>query len=539
MGYHVMDACLTKRGLSHTEGSSSNGSSYPESERAYFRRVYGSDHLDQLHDDHQEASIFRYVRKDKVTEVKRILDQLTHLSCENDPSMTGAGRSAYSLSLLAENLQLYTRKQCRSLRWNEHYQQALCTVAQEVKQLCGGEVLKPMKIEDVATSAPIVKNLKKNAGYLAFETGQRSKGENLDEAVKWCNDNMHLIAVRGAYDIPLVMSHRSSNSKPTSKTTWKWRCRVILMQDERALLLDGRFAVPFTQAFIKCPWGEGGMTQDEVRTWIAIKREHYDSFYSSDYSKFDVSQAPWLLEDVFERVVRPCFGELSDEDDALFEAMKNSYIHKDIHSFNGVIHADGCQVSGSITTYAYNTIINEIIDRTVLLMQGCDYRRFESLKCGDDNLTFYNSSSGWTKEKHCELIWKYFGIKTTLGQEDVGSTREHDPTFLSRTWTRSGERRWIYEVLWNLVYPERYRDYRPKKTGVSVRRAEALVILSSCLEQDATMREYFNFDMIYEDAQIRRGDLQSVYIALAAMGSGFRTPWLNFKFGNLDLRPEL
>lgn len=528
-----MGACLNKVTSSQREGDSSDVSQYPWSENAYFKRIYGSDHLEQLHDGHQKKAITRYAKPEKVAELERIQNRLANLTCANYPEMTRPGRSAYSLKLLDENLRQYTRNQARSMRWNQHYQQALATVADEVKALCKGGSLTPMAIEDVATSEPIQRNLEKNAGYMAFLTGQRSKGENLEEAVKWCLSNRNKVVEAGNYGIPLVISHRSSNSKPISKTSWKWKCRIILMQDLRALLYDGVFAVPFTRLFKDIPWGEGGMTQPQVRSWIQIKRVHYDSFYSSDYSQFDVCQAPWLLEDVIMKVVRPCFGTLSDEDEKLFQTMCNSYIHKDIHSFNGIIHADGCQVSGALTTYAYNTIVNEVIDRTVLLMQGCDYRYFQSLKCGDDNLTFYNAREPWNREKHCQLIQDYFGIKTTLTENDCGRTAEKNPTFLSREWSFNGEYRSIDEVIWNLVYPERFRDYDPKKTHVSEMRAEALVLLSSCLEQDATMREYFDLDKIYADAEIQRGDLQSTYQALASMGSGFRTPWLNFKFGNL------
>lgn len=527
-------ASLTKIESSHLEGPRSNGSSYPESETAYFRRVYGSDHLHQLRDGHQVRVLSRFVKPHKRAELERTLNQNSQLLCENDPGMTTPGRSAYSLSLLADNLQLYCRKQARTLRWNQHYRKAVETVAQEVKQLLASkDSLKPMSIGDVAASEPIQRNLDKNAGYFAFETGQRSKGENLLEAVEWCAHHQAEILDNGCYGLPLVISHRSSNSKPCGRGRWKWRCRIILMQDVRALLMDGRFAIPFTELFKECPWGEGSMNQMEVRSWIQVQRVHFDSFYSSDYSKFDVSQPAWLLEDVFYKVMRPCFGELSDEDEKWFRIMVDSYIHKDIHSFIGTIHCDACQISGSLMTYALNTIVNQIVDRTALLMQGCDYHQFVSLKCGDDNLTFYNASQPWDRNEHCKLIQRYFGIATTLTEEDCGKTAFKDPCFLSRVWTRNGERRPINEVIWNLVYPERWRDYRPEVTNVSEERAEALVLYSSCLEQDATMREWFDVERIRLAADVRPGDFDYTYRALESLGSGFATPWLNFKFGTL------
>jgi hypothetical protein len=531
-----MKAFLTEVKSSQLEGCRSEGSSYPESEKRYFKRVYGSDHLDQLHDGHQEEAILRYVKPERRKEVIRRLRRLGQLTCSN-ASNIAPGRSAYSLKLLRDNLAQYKRTQVRSLRWNQHYQKALQSVAEDVKKLLPCRAtLKPMSIQAVAASEPIQRNLDKNAGYYAFETEKRSKGENLQEAVEWCSSNLALIAEKGDYGLPVVMSHRSSNSKPISDKQWKWKCRIILMQDLRALLLDGRFAVPFTTLFKDIPWGEGSMNQEDVRRWVSVSRAHYPRYYSSDYSSFDVSQAPWLLEDVMLKVVRPLFGDLSEEDEQLFNAMVHSYIHKEIHSFDGVIECYGCQLSGALTTYAYNTIVNEIVDRTSLLMQGCDLRAFTSLKCGDDNLTFYLKSQPWDREKHCYLISHFFGIKTTLEESDCGESRYSDPTFLSRTWSENGEYRNIDEVLWNLVYPERFRDYSEKKTGCKERRAEALVFLCAVEEQSATMREYFDIAKVYEDAQIKRGHIMDAYKALESMGSGFRTPWINFKFGNLKTK---
>jgi hypothetical protein len=301
------------------------------------------------------------------------------------------------------------------------------------------------------------------------------------------------------------------------------------MQDERALLLDGHFAVPFTEMFARIPWGEGSMTIGQVRNWIQTKKWQYPNFYSSDYSKFDVSQPAWLLEDVFNEVVRPCFGVLSDSDERWFKAMTHSYIHKEIHGFDGIYRADGCQVSGSLTTYAYNTIINEIVDRTALLMQGCNLDDFVSLKCGDDNLTLFKDHTPWRAEKHCNLIERYFGIKTTLEEDDYGRSLKDEIHFLSRIWTDDGEYRNIREVLWNLVYPERYRKYDPEVTGVPEERAIALTLLCAVHEQSGTMRQYFDIKAILRDAQVRWGDDLKLYTAMASLGTGFRTSKINFR----------
>lgn len=527
-----MRSVLSENASSQRVGSVCEASRYPRSESDYFRSRYGSDNLHQHTDKRQQRAIMRYARPEFKREVLKTLRINANLECEDSQEITHPGRSAVSLQLLRANLAEYKRTQARSLRWNEHYQAALASVAKDVIHLLHGYKLQPMSIKEVAASESVIHNFDKNAGYIGFQTNQRSKGENIDLAVEWCEQNLQEIMSRGYYGIPYVIAHRSSNSKPSDDRYWKWRCRIILMQDLRALLYDGHFAIPFKKLFENISWGEGGMHPDQVSAWVMLRRREYPYFYSSDYSRFDVSQPVWLLEDMFNYVVRPCFGELSSLDELWFNTMRDSYIHKEIHGFDGPIFVHGCQVSGALTTYCYNTIINEIIDRTALLMQGCNLNDFVSLKCGDDNLT-YHRSNRWSKEQHCKLIHKYFGIKTTIGEDDYGTSTK-DPSFLSRKWTFDGRERPLQEVLFNLVYPERYRNYDPNITHVTEERAIALVIACACVEQDKTMRHYFKTDEIFKTAGVSPySNLKPLYQAVATLGTGFRSDKVNYQLEKL------
>jgi len=521
-------AVLTKSRPSQPGGFTSYGSSCPESEKRYFQRVYGSDHTYQLRDGHQKTAMMGFVKPWKKRELKKILQKLRHLKCSNYQGMPHPGRSGYSIAQLRHNLEQYCEEGCRSLRWNEHYQAALSSVAAQLQRLLNGKPLQPISIDAVAESDAMQQNLDKNAGYFAFETGRRSKGENLDAAREWCKAMFDEVIERGSYGLPLVIAHRSSNSKPVDEFTWKLKSRVVLMEDIRALLFTGVFAIPFINLFKKCPWGEGSMTHGEVRTWVHRARHRYDRWFSSDYSSFDMNQSGWLLEDVFNSIIRPLFGDMDEKHQRLFDVMVYSYIHKEIHGPDGIYFAHKGQISGDWMTYAINTIVNKVITETVLLMQGCDLNHFLSLMCGDDNLTYYRGSEPWDAEKHCQLVKMYFGIETRLDEGDY-DTSAVSPKFLSRVWTENGEERWIYEVVWNLMYPERYRDYDPSVTGVSVERAVALVLVMACLEQDATMREWFDVDAIYKAAGVRRGDRKGVRHALASLGTGFWTQKLRWQ----------
>lgn len=513
-----------------TYGSSNKASSYPESEVAYFRRRYGSDNYHQLVDRHQGIGILRFARDaSKRAELEVLIEQLRNLPCVNDPEIRHPGRSAVSLAQLRKHLDAFLTPSPRPLRWNEHYRSALDYVAQEVKSQClGTALLQPMDYQDVVQSGAITKNLDKNAGYFGFQTGKRSKGENLSEALEWVLSNKDQLLDAENYNIPLVMAHRSSNSKP-SGNGWKWKCRIILMQDIRALILDGRFAVPFAEAFKSCAFGEGSMTQDQVASWIQIARSNYTHFFSSDYSQFDVNEAGWCIEDIFNYIIKPCFALNGPDDEHMFNLMVQSYIHKDIHSFNGTYHADKANVSGSLLTYVVNTLYNRLITVTILKMMGCDVANFHSLLCGDDNLTYYRNEPDFNVKTYCDLVLKYFGIKTTIEDSDYGLASVN-PKFLSRVWTWGGQERDIKEVIFNLLFPERFREYSPKVTGVSEERAVALVLYCAYIEQSKTMGQWFDFYKIQRIAGVSPGrNAMEPYEILATLGSGFKTQWINWQ----------
>lgn len=521
---------LTKERSSQPTGACNYGSSYPESETLYFKRVYGSDNLSQLHDKHQDAAIRRYCRPERRGEIERILSGHYALKCKNEAKLQRPGRSAIVLSHLTASLQSYLTPDWRSLRWNQHYRRALEVVRDDIiKLLPKQRKLKPISLKEVSESDAVQRNLSKNAGYFHFVTGKRSKGENLDDALKWCEDHCDEIRANQHYGLPIVITHRSSNSRPCGDGEWKYKGRVAMMQDMRAQLFDGRFIVPFNRVFSGVAWGEGSMNHEEVQRWMDLQRKRFEMWYSSDYSKFDMNQSSWLLEDVFYKIIKPCF-ELGQEDELLFTTMVNSYINKEVHSFDGIYHIKKGQLSGALSTYSVNTIVNEVMDTTVKLMQGFDLSNFVSLKCGDDNINYYRGRVEWDPDTHCKLIQRYFGIETTMGDGDFGSS-DQDPVFLSRTWTLNGAERDISEVLWNLRFPERYRDY--KKIAKSEEQAEALLLYCAYLEQPSTMRHYFNTNRIKKDAAVGKAKFNA-YRILASLGHGFNDPWVHWKLGLMN-----
>jgi hypothetical protein len=415
-----------------------------------------------------------------------------------------------------------------------HYQQALLDVFADMNALLRrGAHLKPISLQAVSESESLRNGLSSNAGWIGYLTGLRTKRENLDVALEWCQEYIHDIALGGDYHLLVVPSHRSSNSKVSRVGFWKLKCRVVLMQDLRAELLDGRFAVPLNDLFKAIPWGEGSMNHAEVDRWIQEARFHYHHWYSTDYSKFDTSQPAWLLEDIFEKVLRPLFGELSDEDNKLFEAMEHSYIHKKIVWKDRIVSADKGNFSGSLLTYLINTVLNQVVDRTSLYVQGVNPKNTTTLKCGDDNITYLKRSELFDYTKHAQIIKHYFGISVSDEKSRTGK-QEEDPPFLSRIWTPDGATRPIEEVLWNLEFSERFRDYTQSVTHVPERVAEALLLMCVWREEPVTAERYFNMRMVQADADLNgpRSD-KVIYGNLASMGSGWRTPWIRMKLDEL------
>jgi hypothetical protein len=526
---------VTKVQPSQLEGYTSEG--YPDPGLdviRYIRKRYGQDNPKQLLDRHQREAILRYCKPAYRKEVRRILHDNEHAKCLNAPGFARPGRAAISVGQLEDNLNLFLTPDVPQKRFMDAYQRSLDSVLDDLMLITKGDHLKPISLMAVSESDSIKRGLSSNAGWIGFLTGCRTKRENLSLALEWCQNYMHDIAIGGDYHLYVVPSHRSSNSKIVDSNSWKLKCRIVLMQDLRGELLDGRFAIPFNNVFMKCPWGEGSMSHSDVDLWIRQARFDLDKWYSTDYSKFDTSQPKWLLEDIFSKIIRPMFGDLSEEDDQLFKAMTHSYINKKIIWKDQIYSVSKGNFSGSLLTYAINTILNEVVDRTSLLIQGVDLNARRSLKCGDDNITYLKDSEPFNLEVHARIIHRLFGISVSTEKSSLGKAG-NDPEFLSRVWTLDGAQRDIREVLWNLEFSERFRDYSEEKTHVPERVAEALLLMCVWREEPSTARKYFDMHMVEVDSQLngRRSDY-NIYGKLASMGSGWNTPWIRTKLGELS-----
>lgn len=515
-----------KEGLAKTTppgvgGDRIEACSYPESESLFFKRTLGRDDLEPIHDDRAENYIVSYSLVSKRREVEQILDRIHHLKCENEP-VKWPGRSAVVRTQIDEILSNMAKPDCRSFRWNKHYQATLAQLRAEMVRAH----LKPLSLCAVAETETFRKNLKKNAGYMAFETGKRSKGQNLDEALRLAEASELQDVMRRHFCKPLVVAIRTSNSgiSDWEAGTWKERTRPILMVDLRQLLQSSRFGVPFNEWFqSNVPWGEGGMTHQQVEQWTWKTRTRFRHWLSTDFSKYDSSQSSWLIEDAFS-IVKAAFPGLNAHEEGLFETIVNSYIHKEIHSYNRIYSVHKGTTSGEIWTYTINTIIHRIIEVTIFRMMGV--KRYESLLCGDDGLTYYDGELDLAK--YSSLITRYFGIAVSMGKSTFGSARKDDPVFLSRRWTLAGASRPIEEVFFNLIYPERFRDYFA--SGLSEERAVTLLLMCAYYEQPESFRRYMNVDALERASGVR--SVADAYRKLAKAGTGFETQWLRWQFGS-------
>lgn len=515
-----------EEGLAKTLGLASDGdrieaSSYPESESVFFKRTLGRDDLRPIHDGHAEKAILEYCYDAKRKEIVKLLQRIYSLNCENAP-VEWPGRSAVVRQQITENLGEMEKPSWRSLRWNQHYQKAISTLKAEI----GKANLKPLSLRAAAETGTIQKNLSKNAGYLAFETGKRSKGENLQEAVRRASLEEASALANGHFGHPLVVAIRTSNSgiSDWDKGLWKERTRPILMVDLRQLLQSTRFCHPMMEWFkSNIPWGEGGMTHSEVELWTWHTRVKYSNWFSTDFSGFDRNQSDWLLEDVFS-IFRAAFHDLSPYQERLWQTMVNSYIHKEIHSFDRVYYVHKGNTSGEAWTYLVNTMLHRLMQTTIMNM--LNFTRYESLLCGDDGLTYYTGD--FDLKRYCKLMSKFFGIKVSMEKSSYGTAKFDDPDFLSRTWTLSGATRPIQEVLFNLVFPERFRDYFG--CGVSEEVAVTLLLYCAYVEQPQTIRQWFDVDRIKFVSGCK--SMEDAYRKLARMGTGFNTSWLKWQFGS-------
>jgi hypothetical protein len=399
---------------------------------------------------------------------------------------------------LDEQLLRFGERNYPNFGWNRFYQESLEAMIREF----GSWHLKPLHFhscEDVRNALPKEDT---HSGYLFLETGKKEKGDNVEEAFSYYGEAVSAVK-QGLHvrQFPILPGCRTQGSgvyaSDGSRTprNAKLKTRLVSMKDMREIVLEMMFSKPFQDRYSSYQRYAGGKNDNEIHSLVFDKASRHTRWVSLDYSHYDQSISDWLIRDAF-KVVASAFA-LNDFERRMLDEVVRIFIAKDFvvpHSLDGLypsglLHSRKGVPSGSMFTQIIDSIVNELMIRTV--MRALDIRDYDMLIMGDDNLLFYKDSEPRGVDI-CSYLTHNFGIQANPAKLASGECSKAKFEFLSRTWTIQGAYRHPNILLSKLAYPERFRNY---SDGAS----PALVLYSYCLAYPVGMRELMDVDKFYKD----------------------------------------
>lgn len=414
----------------------------------------------RIFDDHTlhllSKYVWRHIDLDKIVDTYRTT---------TDEFGVPFSRSYRDWGKTKSTLQEFAQENHPYFGWNEHFKKAKEELINQFKEAS----LMPqryLKDRDIVDSLPKTDT---NAGFTGFVSGQRKKGENMVN-IKRRYDTFKSTSLRKqTFGIPIIPATRTQGSGVYTESgevtgTCKHKTRMVSMVDLFQILAELEFAKPI-QTFMsaKLSWYMGGKNDEYIMRRIMLTRSDQRYFTSLDYSSFDSSISDWLIRAAFD-VIRAGFKEFTPEDERWFKIVRESFIHKEFLTPDGVVVSHRGVPSGSMFTQIVDSIVNYLVIRTYMLHKQIPDsdafgRRSSTLFImGDDNLVY--CAYGYLNLKDLSsYVLKNFGLRINAEKSSSGGGEEF-PEFLSRYWTDQGTYRHPAVLVGKMLYPERFRSYK-------------------------------------------------------------------------------
>lgn len=339
-----------------------------------------------------------------------------------------------------------------SFRWNQNYRKALEDVR---KILLRNGVLTPLNYtcsQDIIDALPKTDT---HSGWTWIETGFKEKGDNMENIFHRFEKELAKAKSNRSMNKPILVGFRTQASGEfeddgTETNTCKHKTRVVCMVDLMQIILELKYAKPVQQLMANSVLYAGGKNPQQISTIINNAKVRNQTWWSIDYSGYDMTISSWLIEDAFD-VLKSIFKRVDDDE---WEIIVKDFIHKDFIVNEGIVHADKGVPSGSMFTQIIDSIVNCIV---VMTYFNSIHAKCEMIAMGDDNLIFCNLPVSQLEDLSSYLA-KNFGLETSAAKSSKG-TRRDTPEFLSRFWRVDGQWRHPKLLISRMLFPERFRDY--------------------------------------------------------------------------------
>jgi hypothetical protein len=450
-----------------------------------FRRQLASN-CDRIQFDDQVLKVIeKYAyQPGYVHEVRKYLNEL------KDPEGFPFSRSLKSSVQLDKAIHAFEDSDYTSFRWNSNYQEALLKVKREFSMYH----LVPLSFscdDDIINAIP---KLDTHSGWTFILSGNRKKGENLDDIYSTWLAEVNKARKVGSLNKPILPGTRTQGSGEFTDQgdftfTCKHKTRLVSMMDLIEIISELVFAKPFQDLIGWKPFYAGGKSVSQIGSIISNLRAKYSEYVSLDYSAYDQSISSWLIEDAFD-IIKSAFRELTCEEQELWDVVVHDFIHKTFITKDGCVVSHKGVPSGSMFTQIIDSIVNRVMIETYLLSQNI---RGEMIIMGDDNLLYYTcpTNNHDIRDEVATYLTKNFGVKCNNDKSSYG-TRYQYPEFLSRQWRDNGVWRHPRILISKMLFSERFRKYDEQSTP-------ELVVYSYVLAYGLGMQDFFDVNRFLLD----------------------------------------
>lgn len=432
--------------------------------------------------DDRMMSELQLIVKDKkwLNEIKQYLDSM------------GFCQSKYDAELLQSQIIAFSGENHKYNGWIKHYKEALAETIAEFRHA----ELSPITYDSKEKFMKTLPRTDTHAGFIYFETGLRTKGENVESIYQDWDSILKEAISDGSFNLPIIPGMRTQASGAfkgvgEKTNTWKSKTRLVNMVDLRVIMAESMYSRPVQRHMsLVTNWYAGGKTPEWLSSRINTCKRDYGHSVTIDYSNYDQSISNWLIYDAF-KVIKAMFLNFEGREEPVYDVVVNDFINKSfIDIYGNLIFAHKGVPSGSMFTQIIDSIVNIIMIRTYLKARGIT--KYDCLIMGDDNIVFTNQQLDL--EDLAGYLSHVFGITMNPMKCSSATWKDEGVEFLSRVWKQNGEWRDPAVLVSKLLYPETYRLYdkcgfKPKHVIKSY--FDTFILGMREMTKDLTEREYF------------------------------------------------
>lgn len=431
-----------------------------------------------------------------------------------EDGMPYSRRRANKVALL-EQLSFYQKEDVPNRAYDPSYRKAY----EHVYSLFSRAGLEPITVNSEEDARSLLTTLDSSTGWDEVEEGVAKKKDFEGQFLRLFTEGMERArAMDLGRPIPLIGKidagvNWDEYNDEGDLTFWR-KLRGVGPVDTRQTLVARQWAIPLDHLIHSMPqFGPGKDDDWTIREVWKMKCE--SSFIiSKDFSKFDSTQARWLLRDVF-RILYSAFKP-GTIDPKIWEAMVVAFLDKTyvLLDENDEIVAVECHhgnVSGHPFTTIVNCLVHLLIDETACVHFGLVADRNVT---GDDGLTAIKNIDylDFDIDDYCDYITRFFGIKVNASKTEVyDDPQNQNISYLSREWLPSGAYRDPREIAEKLAFPRYKRPYH----GKDVQPCD--IVLAAILTYPSAMRQVLRVDDFLADFGYRLDIIRTDRTVLSEM----------------------